>query len=125
MKLKFLYIFAAALLMGAGKVQTRDGKTLEGDVAFEAGAVVVRSPVERRIAFEQVARVIMDARSDSRIAAASARAKLPEGWKSQDIGKVKYPGSATCDDRGGFKLTASGWGAWGGTILAAVLLIGR
>jgi hypothetical protein len=114
MKQSFVYIFAAALLMGAGKVQTRDGKTLEGEIAFEAGAVVVHSPAERRIAFDQIARVITDARPETQIAASSAGAKLPEGWKAQDMGKVKYPGSAVCDDGGRFKLTASGWGAWGG-----------
>jgi hypothetical protein len=38
---------------------------------------------------------------------------LPQDWKNQDIGAVKFAGSATCDAGGAFHLTASGWGAWG------------
>jgi hypothetical protein len=115
MKPILAYILAACLLMGAGKVQTRDGKTIEGDVTFGDGAVVVRSPAETRIPFDRVSRVVTHVRPQPQAVTSSHGAKLPEGWKAQDIGRVKYPGSAVCDDQGTFELTASGWGAWGGS----------
>jgi hypothetical protein len=112
-KLILACILAAGLLMGAGKVQTRDGKTVEGEVTFEKGAVVVRSAAETRVPFDQVTQVVTHVRPQPRVVTSSNGAKLPEGWKAQDIGRVKYPGSAACDDQGAFTLTASGWGAWG------------
>jgi hypothetical protein len=113
MKPIFPLILTVALLMGAGRVQTKDGKTFEGEVTFENGAVVVRSPAETRISFDRVTHVITHVRPQPKVVASSRGAKLPDGWKSQDVGRVKYPGSAACDDQGTFTLTASGWGAWG------------
>jgi hypothetical protein len=109
----FIYLFSAACLMGAGRVQTRDGRTLEGEVAFEEGAVVVRAGGETRVPFDQVVRVSTRVAETPKVEVAAAGAALPEGWKAQDIGGVKFPGSAACDAKGVFGLTASGWGAWG------------
>lgn len=114
MKSTLALLIATACLLGAGRVQTRDGKTLEGDVAFDANAVVVRSPAgETRVPFDQITRVTTRVPPAPQTALAAPGSALPEGWNPQDIGGVKFPGSAACDAKGAFTLTASGWGAWG------------
>lgn len=106
---------AVGLLLGAGSVRTRDGKVHEGEVALEDGAVVVKPTGggEVRVAWAEVQRAIFVARPAPKRMVARTEQTLPEGWKSQDIGQVYKPGSATCDEKGLFRLTASGWGAWG------------
>jgi hypothetical protein len=113
MKLILPMLFAMMLLLGAGRVETRDGKTIEGDIALEDNAVVVHGSTESRIAWDQVARLTMKAAAADSIETAPQGAALPAGWKNQDIGKVRFPGSAKCDEKGAFSIVASGWGAWG------------
>ena len=50
------------VLLGAGSVQTRDGKTYEGEVAPADGALVVRPAgggAEARVSWDQVARATL------------------------------------------------------------------
>jgi hypothetical protein len=110
MKTAFACIIALTLLTGAGRVQTKAGKTVEGDVTLEDGAVRVG---QTTLTWEQVTRLTLQSKSAPHTQAAPAGATLPQGWKNQDIGVVHTPGSAACDASGVFNLTASGWGAWG------------
>jgi hypothetical protein len=111
MRHAFAGIIAFALLTGAGRVQTRDGKTIEGEIALDEGAVRVG---EVRLAWDQVGRLTLQGAPARHVEAATTpSATLPDDWKSQDIGTVKTKGSASCDAKGTFSLTASGWGAWG------------
>jgi hypothetical protein len=111
MKSVITWIIALALLTGVGRVQTRDGKTIEGEIALEEGAVRVG---EVRLVWDQVRRLTLQVAPAPHIEAATAPgAVLPDDWKSQDVGTVKTKGSASCDAKGTFSLTASGWGAWG------------
>ena len=107
------YLVGVALLLGAGRVQTRDGRTIDGEVGFDENAVVVRSSGATKVPFDQVARVMTRVAETAQVAIGRSGAALPEGWKSRDIGSVKVPGAAKCDEQGVFALTASGWGAWG------------
>lgn len=110
-----LSILFAALLMGAGRVQTRDAKTLEGEVSLSDATVIVHGAAggDTRIAWDEIARLSLRAMQAVEIEMARAGATLPDGWKNQDIGNVKFPGAAACDAKGDFTINASGWGAWG------------
>jgi hypothetical protein len=110
MKATLAWIIAVALLTGAGRVQTRDGKTVEGNVTLEDGAVQVG---DTKLLWDQVTRLTLQSQPAAHVETARAGASLPDDWKHQDIGAIKMPGSATCDAKGTFNLTASGWGAWG------------
>ena len=110
MKTTIAFIIALTLLTGAGRVQTKDGKTVEGDITLENGAVRIG---QTSLPFDQIARLTLQSKSAPSIAAAASGATLPKDWKNQDIGAVKIAGSATCDANGTFNLNASGWGAWG------------
>src|SRR5258706_14071679 len=107
----FIWITALALLTGAGRVQTRDGKAVEGDVTVEEGVVRVG---DVRLPLDQIVRLTLQVKAAPHVEAAhSPGASLPDDWKHQDIGTVKTAGNTTCDAKGTFSLTASGWGAWG------------
>jgi len=106
-------LLGLALLTGAGKVQTRDGKSIEGDISFDDKTVVVHGSSDSRVAWDQVAKLTMQTKPGASLVTAAAGTPLPEGWKSQDIGKVKIPGTTACDAAGSFTIAASGWGAWG------------
>lgn len=104
------------LLLGAGTVQTRDGKSYEGDVAAADGAVVVRPAgggAEARVPWDSVSRATFRAAPKSERPVGSADGRLPAGWEAKDVGEVHKPGTAACDEKGTFTLKASGWGAWG------------
>jgi hypothetical protein len=113
MKLILPMLSAMMLLLGLGRVATRDGKTIEGDIALEDNAVVVHGSTESRIAWDQIAHLTMRAAPADQIEIAPQGASLPTDWKNRDIGNVRFPGSATCDAKGAFTINASGWGAWG------------
>lgn len=115
MKFTPAMFFALSLLLGAGRVETRDGKAIEGDISFDDNAVLVHGASDSRIAWDQVARLSMRIALPEQILTAPKDASLPANWKSQDIGNVKFPGSATCDAKGAFTINTSGWGAWGAT----------
>jgi hypothetical protein len=100
-------------LLGAGRVETRDGKAIEGVISFEENAVLVHGNAEARVAWDAITRLSTNAVPVEQMVTAPQGASLPDGWKSHDIGKVKIPGSATCDAKGAFTINASGWGAWG------------
>jgi hypothetical protein len=103
-------------LLGAGSVQTRDGKTYEGDVTPADGALVVRPPdggAETRVPWDSVARATLRRPPKPDRPVGSADGRLPAGWESHDIGDIHKPGSVACDEKGAFDLQASGWGAWG------------
>ncbi|HYE19944.1 MAG TPA: hypothetical protein VEA69_15955 [Tepidisphaeraceae bacterium] len=112
---RLLLFLSLAFLLGAGRVQTRDGKSLAGDVALDAGHVVVTTNgAAARIPLDQVASAELAVTPTPKTEVATT-GTLPAGWKSQDLGRVKSPGSAKCDSGGLFTLTASGWGAFGAT----------
>jgi hypothetical protein len=111
MNIRYAFTLLLPLLCAAGRVETRDGKTLTGAVSFADNAVVVRQAVgETRVPLDQVGRAALSYVEPAKVQAGSP---LPAGWKSQDVGGAKFPGSAACDGAGLFTLTASGWGAWG------------
>ncbi|MEZ0264706.1 MAG: hypothetical protein ACAI43_08265, partial [Phycisphaerae bacterium] len=108
-------LLSLAFLLGAGRVQTRDGKSLAGDVALDAGHVVVTADgAATRVPLDQIASAELAVTPPPKIEVATT-GMLPTGWKSQDVGRVKIAGSAKCDSAGLFTLTASGWGAFGGS----------
>ncbi len=113
MKLTPVLCVALALLLGAGQVQTRDGKTVEGDISFDENVVKVHGAADSTIAWDDVTRLSTQTTAAEQILTPPQGASLPANWKNQDIGGVKYPGSATCDAKGVFTINASGWGAWG------------
>jgi hypothetical protein len=103
-------IIALTLLTGAGRVQTKDGKTVEGNVSLEDGAVRVG---QIGLPWDQVTRLTLQSKAAPHTEVAANGSTLPQDWKNQDIGTVHTPGTASCDANGTFNLTASGWGAWG------------
>src|SRR4051794_7788672 len=107
---------ALGILLGAGSVQTRDGKSYEGEVAPADGALVVRPAgggAEARVPWDDVARATFRAAPKAERPVGSADGRLPAGWEAHDLGDVHKPGSTGCDEKGTFTLAASGWGAWG------------
>jgi len=107
-------ILALTFLPGAGQVQTRDGKTLTGDIAFDEGAIALTvAGTATRIPLDQISS-LQTTFTPPPTAEAATDGSLPPNWKSQDIGRVKNPGSAQCVSKGLFSLSASGWGGFGG-----------
>jgi len=116
MKWELLWIPVIGMLMGAGLVQTRDGKTIEGEILLDDGTLIVRPAAggqESRILLADIRNATFRAETLVDRPVGGAAGALPDGWKSQDIGPVHRKGSAVCDDKGMFTINASGWGAWG------------
>jgi hypothetical protein len=106
-----LLLLGIPLLLAAGRVQTRDGRTLDGEVSAADGALVVRAASgEVRVGMAQVSRAWFDYQPAP---TPEAGLPLPRSWNARDVGSVFAPGSSACDAGGVFTLTASGWGAWG------------
>src|SRR4051812_10484598 len=105
--MKYVLTALVPLLLAAGRVETRGGKTLDGAVTFADQAVIVRpdSGDEVRVPLAEIGRAWVDYRPAPK---AEAGAPLPPGWRAQDVGAVKSAGSTLCDSAGVFTLTASG-----------------
>jgi hypothetical protein len=104
------------LLLGAGRVETRDARVYTGEVSLDAGSVLVKpedggAPV--RLGVDQLLSVQLRD-TQPRPLLGSEQNQLPSPWMSADVGDVHLPGSAACDVAGTLKIEASGWGAWGG-----------
>lgn len=102
-------------LMGAGSVETMDGKAYRGEVRAEEGAVIVKPEdggPEVRVLAEQLRHVIFrNALTATALAVTDGGVGKP--WTSRDIGGVRVAGRSVCDTSGAVTIKASGWGAWG------------
>ena len=86
----------------AGTVETKDRKTIQGQITFSApDAVQVKQAdgTSLRVPLKDMVRANFAAPSSS------------GPWTSKDIGEVSIPGS-TVESNGTFTITASGWGIW-------------
>lgn len=107
-------LLMCGFLMGAGSVETLDGKAYRGEVSVDEGAVVVRAEggAEVRVPGEQLRHVVFSSAPTSAPLAVSDGG-VAKPWTSQDIGGVHLPGQVDCDASGAVTIKASGWGAWG------------
>ena len=86
----------------AGTVETKDRKTLQGQITFAApDAIQVKQAdgTSLRVPLKELLRASFAAPNSS------------GPWTSKDIGEVALPGS-TVENDGTFTITASGWGLW-------------
>src|SRR5882672_5979011 len=74
MKFTLTMLVALTLILGAGRVQTRDGKSIEGKISLDDNAVIVGGPSDSRIAWDQVAKLTMHVKPDGNIVTARAAA---------------------------------------------------
>ncbi len=109
-------LLALPILLAAGVVQTRGGKTFHGELTLSDNAVLVRpagASQAIRIGVSEIHHLLLKPVSAPRRIVSSSDSPLPVDFTSQDIGSVRRPGSATCDPNGLFTIRASGYGAWG------------
>ncbi len=106
----------SCLLLGAGRVETREGKIFRGEVVFDEGAVEVQpgdGSAGVRIGVDDL-RILSLRDVEPQGLTASRAGELIQPWTHADLGKVHMPGSVECDETGTVTIEASGWGVWGG-----------